>query len=178
MDLDAVRPTVHPAGVRVAHDHDVSRPEETAAVSRVPHRGGKACQIDAVPVHAIGEHRAALDRDRWPGLKVLQLSLPGLDEFPWSVFERQPEADRDAGQGGEDVGSDSVAGLVARNVVEKQGRIPHVPLIEVGDTADLQVGIGTVDPREVADLVDAREPIPQIMHGHRFLQVYRFLRGL
>src|SRR5439155_21841757 len=104
--------------------------------------------------------------------------LPGLDEFPWSVFERQPEADRDAGQGGEDVGSDSVAGLVARNVVEKQGRIPHVPLIEVGDTADLQVGIGTVDPREVTDLVDAREPIPQVMDGHRFLQLYRFLRGL
>ena len=75
------------------------------------------------------------------------------------------------GSGREDVRDEPVVLRVALDLVEEEGGVLHVPLVEVGEPADLEVGVGALDAGQLAHLLDARDPLTQVLHWHVALLV-------
>ena len=55
-------------------------------------------------------------------------------------------------------------------MVEQQGGVAHVPLVQVDEAAQLVLGTRAVDARQLANLVHASHPLAQVPHGHGALQ--------
>ena len=78
----------------------------------------------------------------------------------------QVEGQGDAAERGQHVREHPEARGVALDSVEQQGGVGHVPLVQVGNAADLRGRIGAVDTGELAQRVDALDPFAQVVHWH------------
>ena len=169
--LHAVRAGVHPAGVRVAHDNDVAGAEEVAAVLGVPEGGRELRDVHLGVDLAVVKHGTVLDLPRGDGCELLEAVAPRLDELLAREVGGEVEAEADARERREDVRDEPVVLRVALDLVEEEGGVLHVPLVEVGEPADLEVGVGALDAGQLAHLLDARDPLTQVLHWHVALLV-------
>ncbi len=128
----------HPIGADVEHpgigitgDHHIGRAEVAAAIAAVPQRRGELGDVDRIPLLLVLQDRASLDEHGRLRLQVLEARPPRLDEVARPAVEREFQAQGDAPERGEHVGQQAIAGPVAAEPVEQQGRVSHLPLIEV-----------------------------------------------
>ncbi len=82
-----------------------------------------------------------LCRDQLEGFEPL---APRLDEVMPSGRHWHIEAETDTLHGGKHIGQNSIARLMSLDVVEEEGWVVHVPLVEIDQAAKLEMGIDTI----------------------------------
>src|SRR5215467_5969989 len=69
----------------------------------------------------------------------------------------------DAANGGEDVRENTVAFGIPRNLIEQDGAVAGLALVEVDDPADLLLAIGAGDVLDFAMGLHGGDPAPQVL---------------
>src|SRR5580692_3796230 len=172
----AVRPDVDPPRVRVTGYHGVERAEVTAAVELVPLRSREDGQVDVRtacpvaherpdaarigPAHRSGFRRVPQPRPQGPH-EPLAVALPAAAERiadPLGIEER--------------AGKDAEAARVPLHLVEEQHPLGLLG-IQVGDGANLEVGICPQYRTDQTARPHVIKPGPQVLHGTLAIWRYR-----
>ena len=169
VNLHPVRSGVHPSGVRVAHHDDVAGAQVASAVLRMPERRGELRDVHLGLGLAILQHRAILHLPGRHGGELLQAITPLLHELLARQLGGQVEAQADARQRRQHVRQQPVAIGMALDLLEQQGRVLHIPLVEIRQPADLQIGVGALDAGQLTQLLDPVDPFAQVLHWHSAL---------
>src|SRR5207302_5055537 len=96
----------------------------------------------------------------------IELTAPGFDESAGGARRRQIERERDTAQRGEHVRQHAEASRISLDPIEQECRIAHVPLVQIGQSANLALGVRTVDPAELTERIHAVNPLAEIGNWH------------
>src|SRR3989441_3230418 len=163
VDHHAVRAEVHPALVRIARDVEAAGAEVAAAVELVPLRSGEDQAIDLVAAEHVLEDRAVLHDLGGDRLDALaDTFLPRTDELVRRRVRVEAEGDRDAAERPEPVGEDAKTLLEALDLVEDCRLRWARPAEELGGHPDVLLRVRAADRLQLAERVDAPQPVPQI----------------
>ena len=161
----AVGAEIDPAGVGVLHDHDAIGADVAAAVLLVDHRHRKLEQVDGVVAIDVLQDRPARHRHRRDQLEVaLHAVAIGLHHRGRIVAVGKAERERDAPAGIVQAGDDAHARRIALDAVEQhRRRASRIGMREdFRQHADLEVPVGAVDARELADAVGIVDDVAHV----------------
>ena len=161
----AVGAEIDPAGVGVLHDHDAVGADVAAAVLLVDHRHRELEQVDGVVAVDVLQNRPAGHRHRRDQLEVaLHPVAIGLHDRGRIVAVGKAERERDAPAGIVQAGDDAHAGRIALDAVEQhRRRAAGIGMREdFRQHADLEIPVGAVDARELADAVGIVDDVAHV----------------
>ena len=172
MDLDAIDRGIDPAVVGIAHDHEAAGADIGAAIIGVPHRRGKPVESDVAAAHGIFEPGRLCDLDRRPRRQRLAPLHPGLEGIERSERRIDAERQRGALRARHRIGEHAGARGKSLDAVEQQRRAGSEARRDLGDAADLMMGIGTVDAAQRAQRIDCRDEVAKVL-VHGFQSAFR-----
>ncbi len=96
-----------------------------------------------MPFEHVVEEGTAIDLARRKARRRLHVGAPPENEVHLGALRRQAEGDIDARHRSENIGEHARTPGEARHLIEHDRRVPHAPLIDVDDAADLFGGFRT-----------------------------------
>ena len=163
VDLDAIDRGVDPAGVGIAHDDDAARADIGAAVAGMPDRRGELVEVDGGAVHGVFEPGRLRGFDGSARGECLALLHPRLEGVERGELRIDAERERGALRRRHRIGEDAVPGGKSLDAIEQQRRRRREPRRDLGDAADLMMGIGAVDAAQRAERIDRRNEAAQVL---------------
>ena len=169
VNLAAVGAEVEPARIGILRHHAVGGTDEARLVQLVVSRHGKLQHVDVVAFDHVLEHGAVVHEARRQRLEILRARMIGPHDVHLAlVFERQPQRQGDAADGGKLPIERAEAFGIARHIVEQDRRraAPAFFREHMRDGTHLHVPMGAIDPAQLSQLVDVIEPTAQsaVMH--------------
>ena len=174
VDHHAIRADVQVAGVRIARDHRVGRARIATAVQWPVFGERQAGQINPIAAQRVLVHRRIASRDFFGRDANLHLVLDAPDELQGGRVGRLLERQRGAAHtGAEDVpqqASADGARLEPCRPLEQHRWRRRLPGDEIGHRSHLFDRVHSlVDTHQLAELLDAAQPLTQIL-DHLTLQ--------
>ena len=166
MRLHAVGTEIDPAAIRVLHHHHAGRADKGTAVIFVPDRRRDALDIDLVPFLDIFQQRSAINLLRRNAGRAAHIVAPPLDEIHLGRLGRQAKRDIDARHRCQQVRHHAVTLGKAGDIVEQNGRGPHLALDDIDDAADVFLKVGAADGMQLAGRLDCAHPVAQVLVRH------------
>ena len=170
MHHDAIAAEIDPAFVEIAADRDIERAQVTAAVALVPMRRGQRQKIDVLAFEDIFHQGSRIDDARRHQLRIVQALLPGVDELIAAVIERQMIGQTLALERRiVDAGQDAPARWIVFDLIEEHRRRRLGLRRHLGHRADFLIPVRAFDDSQLAERIDALQPIAQIPIVHQSL---------
>jgi hypothetical protein len=163
VDLDAINRGVDPAVVGIAHDDEAAGADVGAAIIGVPHRRGKFVERDIAAAHGIFEPCRFRGLDRSARRQRPALLHPRLERVERSEHGIDAERERGALRVRHRIGEDASAGGKSLDAVEQQRRTRGKACRDLGDAADLVMGIGAVDAAQRAQRINRRDESAKVL---------------
>ena len=161
--LHAIDRRVDPAAVRIAHDHDRARADESAAVVAVPDGRRKLGEVDVLAADRVLQKGGLLDRDGRPRLERFAFVHPGLERVEWPQCRIDTERERRPLRARGGIGEDAKAPGIALDRVEQKGGSVGSPCRHFGNGADLETKVRAIDAPQRTELVDKLDEFAQVL---------------
>ena len=160
---DAISAEVYPARVGIGGDIHRSGSDIAAAVEFVPLRGGELPHIDLVALENIFQNRTVVDVLRRNVIEVVET----LAHIPHDVeavsFDVHMHRDGQPLGRIQRIREDAVALRITLDIVKKQRMAALAAMVaHLGNRADFDVPVGSIDVLQLADAVDRGHPIAQV----------------
>ncbi len=174
----AVAAHVQPTAVGIARDDRVAGADVLAAVPRPVARGGELADVHLLAALVILVHRRALALNDHGRDRVGELRLATVDQLHDGEPRRLTDSEGEAVHArAQRIPERAEPAGRALDPLEEEGRRAELLVGHVGDRAHLLVAAHLLgDPFELADRLDARDPVAQVSRA-RALGVVR-IRGL